>query len=30
MEEGNESRTTLRAKYLTRKLEVLMVEPPAK
>jgi hypothetical protein len=29
-EEGNESRTTLRAKYLTRKLEVLMVEPPAK
>ncbi len=28
-EEGNESRTTLRSKYLTRKLEVLMVEPPA-
>lgn len=27
-EEGNESRTTLRAKYQVRKLEVLMVEPP--
>jgi len=29
-EEGHESRTTLRSKYLMRKLEVLMVEPPAK
>jgi hypothetical protein len=27
-EEGQESRTTLRAKYQVRKLEVLMVEPP--
>lgn len=27
-EEGQESRTTLRAKYQMRKLEVLMVEPP--
>ncbi|MCC7502685.1 MAG: hypothetical protein IT229_09160 [Flavobacteriales bacterium] len=27
IEEGNDSRTTLRAKYHMRKLEVLMVEP---
>jgi len=29
-EEGNDSRTTLRSKYLMRKLEVLMVEPETK
>lgn len=29
LEEGMESRTTLRSKYLVRKLEVLMVEPAA-
>lgn len=29
-EEGEESRTTLRAKYLTRGLEVTMLEPPLK
>ena len=29
-EEGRESRTTLRSKYLMRKLEVLLVEPPVK